>query len=148
MIDYKKVFIDTAPFIYFIEKNEDNPQYYNKIKKFLNDSYNNDVNFVSSVVTIEEYLVFPYRIHSQEYIDLFEKLIETLNVEIATIDEKIAKKAAWIRAEYRGFKAMDALQLAVAVDKGCDLFLTNDKQLRQFKEITCITVDELDESLE
>lgn len=148
MIDYKKVFIDTAPFIYFIEKNEDNPQYYNKIKKFLNDSYNNDVNFVSSVVTIEEYLVFPYRIHSQEYIDLFEKLIETLNVEIATIDEEIAKKAAWIRAEYRGFKAMDALQLAVAVDKGCDLFLTNDKQLRQFKEITCITVDELDESLE
>lgn len=27
MIDYKKIFIDTAPFIYFIEKNEDNPKY-------------------------------------------------------------------------------------------------------------------------
>lgn len=25
----------------------------------------------------------------------------------------------------------------------CDLFLTNDKQLRQFKEVKCITVDEL-----
>lgn len=38
---------------------------------------------------------------------------------------------------------MDALQLAVACQSKCDLFLTNDKQLKQFKEITCITVDEL-----
>lgn len=39
---------------------------------------------------------------------------------------------------------MDALQLAVACWKGCDLFLTNDKQLRQLKEVKCITVDELE----
>lgn len=25
----------------------------------------------------------------------------------------------------------------------CDLFLTNDKQLKQFKEIPCVTVGEL-----
>ena len=41
------------------------------------------------------------------------------------------------------FKTMDALQLSTACISGCDLFLTNDKQLKQFKEITCITVDEL-----
>lgn len=35
MTDYKKVFIDTSPFIYFIEKNEHNPQYYDKIKKLV-----------------------------------------------------------------------------------------------------------------
>lgn len=28
MTDYKKAFVDTAPFIYFIEKDENNPQYY------------------------------------------------------------------------------------------------------------------------
>jgi len=32
MTDYKKAFIDTAPFIYFIEKNENNPQYYDKVR--------------------------------------------------------------------------------------------------------------------
>ncbi len=37
---------------------------------------------------------------------------------------------------------MDALQLAAACVLGCDLFLTNDKQLRQFKELRCITVEE------
>lgn len=34
MTDYKKAFVDTAPFIYFIEKDENNPQYYDKVKKF------------------------------------------------------------------------------------------------------------------
>ena len=58
-------------------------------------------------------------------------------------DIAIAEKAAQIRAEYRGFKSMDALQLASACLSGCDLFLTNDKQLRQFKELKCITVEEL-----
>lgn len=144
MTEYKRVFIDTAPFIYLIEKNEDNPQFYNKAKKFFDDGYNNDVDFVSSVITMEEYLVFPYRIQSQEYIDIFEKLIKALEIEMVVIDERIAKKAAQIRAEYQSFKAMDALQLAAASLADCNLFLTNDKQLRQFKELKCITVDELD----
>ena len=34
MIDFKKVFVDTAPFIYFIEKDSNNPQYYERVKKF------------------------------------------------------------------------------------------------------------------
>lgn len=144
MTGYKKIFIDTAPFIYLIEKNEENPQYFDKITKFLDICYNNEVDFVSSVITVEEYFVFPYKIQSQEYIDLFENLIETLEVEVVAIDDKIAKRAAQIRAEYKSFKAMDALQLAVALLSGCDLFLTNDKQLKKFREIKCITVDELE----
>ena len=35
MTDYKKAFVDTAPFIYFIEKDQNNPQYYDKVKSFL-----------------------------------------------------------------------------------------------------------------
>lgn len=35
MIDYEKVFVDTAPFIYFIEKDCNNPQYFEKVKAFL-----------------------------------------------------------------------------------------------------------------
>jgi hypothetical protein len=34
MTGYKKIFIDTAPFIYFIEKNEKNPEYFEKVKSF------------------------------------------------------------------------------------------------------------------
>lgn len=35
MTNYKKFFVDTAPFIYFIEGNYNNPQYHKKIKCFL-----------------------------------------------------------------------------------------------------------------
>ena len=74
---------------------------------------------------------------------MFNRLITTTNMEIVEINQEIAKKAAQIRAEYKGFKAMDALQLAVACLSECDLFLTNDKQLRQFKELKCVTIEEL-----
>ncbi len=36
MIGFRKVFVDTAPFIYFIEKDANNPQYHEKVKSFLN----------------------------------------------------------------------------------------------------------------
>ena len=100
--------------------------------------------FVTSVITMEEYLVFPYRSKNNSLIDMFIRLVTTTNMEMIEINQKIANKAAQIRAEYKGFKAMDGLQLAVACFAECDLFLTNDKQLRQFEEVKCITVDELE----
>ena len=137
------MFVDTALFIYFIEKDDNNPQYYEKVKNFLRDGYDNDKKFVSSVITMEEYFVFPYRNQEYSLIDMFNRLVETTNMEIVEINQEIAKKAAQIRADYKGFKAMDALQLAVACLSACDLFLTNDKQLKQFREIECVTVEEL-----
>lgn len=35
MTDYNKVFLDTAPLIYFIEKDSNNPQYFDNMKQFL-----------------------------------------------------------------------------------------------------------------
>lgn len=99
--------------------------------------------FVSSVITMEEYFVFPYKNKAYSFIDVFNRLVNTLEMEIIDINQEIAKKAAQIRAEYKGFKAMDALQLAAACLSACDLFLTNDKQLKQFKEIECITMEEI-----
>ena len=121
-----------------------NPKYFDKVKMFFLNGYENNKEFVTSVITMEEYFVFPYRSNNLSYIDMFHRLVATTNMEMIGINQDIAKKAAQIRAEYKGFKAMDAIQLAVACIMGCDLFLTNDKQLRQFKEIKCIMVDELD----
>lgn len=143
MTDYNKVFLDTAPFIYFIEKDSNNPQYFNNMKQFFEEGYRENKEFLTSVITMAEYFVFPYRNEKMSYIDSFHRLIDTLDMEIAEVDQEIAKKAAQIRAQYKNFKAMDALQLATACVTGCDLFLTNDKQLKQFAEIKCVTVDDL-----
>ena len=144
MTDYKKVFIDTTPFIYYIEGSVGNPDYSDKAKDFFKSSYKCDIIMITSVITVEEYKVFPYRTGQHEYIVSFERLMDVLDINIVSIDKTIADKAARIMAEYKAFKAMDALQLATACITGCDLFLTNDKQLRQFGEIKCITVEELE----
>ncbi len=144
MTDYRKVFIDTAPFIYFIEKDENNPQYFDKVKNFFIESSDKGIQLVTSVITIEEYMVYPYRNNLPIYAETFEQLLHALEIDILEVSMPVARKAARIRADYRHFKAMDALQLAAASMSGCDLFLTNDRQLCQYKEFRCLTVDELE----
>ncbi len=106
-------------------------------------NYNSNKEFVTSTITVEEYAIVPYRENNKKLLDDFDMLMEDTETYIVDITKPIAKKAAKIRADYNKFKAMDALQLAAAVISGCDLFLTNDKQLRQFKELKVMTVDDL-----
>lgn len=139
MTDSKRIFLDTAPVIYYLQRID---LYYKKMKAFW--LKNKQCEYVTSVVTVTEYLTFPYRQSDMGMILSFYAFLEGMDVEVMSINKSIAVKAAQIRAEYKHFKTMDALQLATACMTGCDLFLTNDKQLRQFTEIKCMTVDELE----
>ena len=138
MTEFKKVFIDTAPIIYYLQSSE---LYYDNMKAFWKEY--NECDYVTSSITITEYLTYPYRQEDMKLVNSFYAFMNDMDIQIKSIDERIADKAAQIRAEYKFFKTMDALQLATACIMDCDLFLTNDKQLRQFEEIKCITVDEL-----
>ncbi len=139
MKDFKKVFLDTSPLIYFLD---DNPNFGVKARQIIDFFLNENKIMVSSVITCEEYLVMPYRENDQNLIDSFWKFIIDSEMTMYPINQSDALKAAEIRAKYKFFKPMDALQLAVATLHGCDLFLTNDKQLKQFEEINCVTVEE------
>lgn len=140
MTDFKRVFLDTSPIVYYLEKNE---LYYLNMKKFWKEY---DVcDYVTSAVTVTEYLTYPYQQNNLKLINAFYAFVDGMDMEIKNIDKITAEKAAQIRAEYKFFKTMDALQLATACLSGCDLFLTNDKQLKQFKEIKCMTVDEIEQ---
>lgn len=139
MTDSKKIFLDTAPIIYYLQNSE---LYYKKMKTYFKN--NAEMDFVTSAITVTEYLTYPYRQNDLKQVNAFFSFIDGMEIQICNVDKKIAEKAAQIRAEYAFFKTMDALQLATACVTGCDVFLTNDKQLRQFREIKCIIVDELD----
>ena len=82
----------------------------------------------TSTITDTEYFVHPYR--EKDFLKI-------------SVGEDIAEKAAQIRAKYQGIKTADSLQLASAIVYECDVFLTNDKQLRQVEEIRVLLVDDL-----
>ncbi len=139
MTGYKKVFLDTAPIIYFLDNDV---KFGEKARSILEEILEDGKELATSVITCTEYLTFPYRNNNREKVEAFFEFITDCDIPLYSVDIEIAKKASRIRAEYGNFKAMDALQLASACIKGCDLFLTNDKQLKQFEGIRCVTVEE------
>ena len=139
MNDFRRIFFDTSPLIYFLDANSIfKPQ----MDKIFYELLNNSSQFITSTVTVEEFLVFPYRNEDNAAVKSFWTFINEGNINVLEIDVNIAVEAAKIRAEYRHIKTADALQLAAAICGGCDLFLTNDRQLKQFDKIKCMTVED------
>ncbi len=135
-----KIFLDTAPFIYILE---DNAQYSAKLRAAVSRYYAENIALCTSLLTITEYCVIPYRQNEIQKITDFESFIFDASINILPLDKQVAKYASWLRATYCSIKAMDALQLATAIQNKCDVFLTNDKQLRQVDKIRVLLVDEL-----
>lgn len=140
MTEYKKVFVDTAPIIYFLENSS---LYMKSISRFFAKCLDENIQVVTSAITVEEYLVSPYSNGKMEYADNFKRFLKYMGIEVVDIDSQIAEEGAKIRGRYPSFKAIDALQIATAVISRCDMFFTNDKQLRQEKEIPCMTMEDL-----
>ena len=140
MTEFKRVFVDTSPIIYYLENSS---LYLDKVKRFFAKCIEEKIQIVTSAITIEEYLVFPYSSDKMEFADNFKRFIEYMHIEVVDINFTIAEQGAKIRSQYKNFKAMDALQVATALVSGCDMFFTNDKQLRQEKELPCMTMEDL-----
>jgi predicted nucleic acid-binding protein len=60
-----------------------------------------------------------------------------------SIGREIAVTSYQLRAKYPALKTLDSLQLAAAIESGCDHFFTNDYGLKRVKEINIIIVDEV-----
>ncbi len=139
MTEYKKIFLDTTPIIYFLDADIN---FAEKVEQLFEEFIEKKCSMATSTITCTEYLTYPYRTRNTEKINVFFEFLTDCNVQIHPIDISIAKKAAQIRARFKDFKAMDCLQLATACLQQCDLFLTNDKQLRQFDELKCMVIDD------
>ena len=137
MQEPKRIFLDTAPVIYYSQRNE---IFFETVKDIFIRLRQQKSEFVSSTVTISEACVYPFRFERIDWSENLYNLIKVTPIEIMPVDKVIALRAAQIRAKHKSFHAMDAIQLAAAIVSGCNLFLTNDKRLKQFTEITCMTL--------
>ena len=136
----KFVFFDTSPLIYYLDGIE---PFASKVENYMLSAMNEKYSLYTSTITDMEYLVYPYRVNNLVKISAYKSFLTNAHFLKVSINEKMAETAAQIRAKYSGIKSMDALQLASAIISGCDVFLTNDKQLRQVEEMQVLLVDDL-----
>jgi len=135
-----RLFLDTAPVIYYVEKN---PQYLPQTDAIFNLLDQGAFTAVTSPITLAECLVYPYRqgnVRVQQ--DFTELIVHGYSTLCIGIDEKVGVKAAQLRASYN-LVLPDALQIACALAAGCDAFLSNDIALKRVSEMPVLILDEL-----
>ncbi len=133
--------LDTSPIIYFVESH---PKYDSRTTRVFEIIEGGSVVGVTSVVTLIEVLTQPLsRGHTQLYLQYRELLLNANRLEMVSIDPAVAEQAAVLRAEY-GLRTPDALQVAAAVESGCEAFLTNDSALKRVKRLRVLVLDELE----
>lgn len=118
--------VDTAIFIYFIEEH---PQFLPAIVPLFQEAEQGERDLVTSVLTLLEVLVVPYRAGNRILAERYEALLaRSRGLRIVDLSRDQLRAAAQLRAA-TGVKTPDALQLVAALGAGCRAFLTNDRRL-------------------
>ncbi len=126
--DSTRVFLDTSPVIYYFESH---PTYGPLLDPIFDRLDHGSLTAVTSPVTLAEVLIQPLRDQSGELCRFYRSLVkEGRGIEFVPTGAAIAEAAARLRADH-GLKLMDAIQLATAAHTRCELFLTNDAQLKR-----------------
>ena len=106
----QRVCIDTAPFIYFIEKN---PVYLGILKPVFLEIDNGGIRAITSTVTLLEVLVQPSRAGDRTLARKYrEILLFSEGLSTVEISHDLAEISARLRAKY-GIRTPDALQIGV-----------------------------------
>ncbi len=136
----KVVGLDTAPFIYYIERHIN---YIDMLRLFFRAAERGEITVVTSVVTLVETLVLPLRKGNTELADQYRNILfNTGNLSTIMLSQEIAEEAAQLRALHN-FRGLDAIQIATAIDASASCFLTNDRQLQKASAIQVLVLDDL-----
>jgi predicted nucleic acid-binding protein len=134
------VFIDTAPIIYYIEAH---PEYGPLAKEIVDAFQSGNINAFSSVITITEVLPKPIEGGDEKLARKFAEFLKRAkNLAMVEISESIAESAGRLRGLHPFLKTVDAIQIAASLDVGADAFITNDKKLKQIKEIKVLILED------
>ncbi|OGD98871.1 hypothetical protein A3A49_02645 [Candidatus Curtissbacteria bacterium RIFCSPLOWO2_01_FULL_38_11b] len=136
-VNPKKIALDSNVFIYHFEENLHFIPFTRKIFQELSSK---NLKAITSVISLVETLAYPA---PQKVIEAIKEAFSTLpNVTIVNVDQQIAIEAARIRRNYK-FRLPDAIQLATALYAKAQIFVTNDKRLKVFKQLPITLLTEI-----
>ena len=134
------IFIDTAPFIYYIEAHS---LFGPLVREVINALESEKLRGYSSVITLVEVLPKPVqekrKALAREFIQFLRR---GKNLALMEISADIAEEAGKLRGKYPHLKTLDAIQISTALNIGVDAFLTNDNKLRRIKDIKVIILSD------
>lgn len=139
LVGVSRLFLDTAPVIYFIERN---PHFVNLVEPIF-EKLEVDITAVVSPITLAECLIHPLRLGLADLEQAFVDVLQQEEVIFVNINSPIAQEAARIRVLYN-LQLPDALQLAIAISTNCEAFLTNDEAFKRVEELRVLVVNELE----
>ncbi len=136
-----RIGFDTAPFVYFVERH---PSYLDLVREVLRLVDAGMPTAYSSVITLTEVLTQPLRVGNLTLADEYRsRLVNSHNLILKAIGPVTADLAAELRARHR-LRTPDALQVATALEAGCEAFLCNDRGLRRVTELRVLVLDDLE----
>jgi len=134
-----RVCIDTAPIIYFIEKNK---RYLNVVRPVFAEISAGKIEAITSTITLLEVLVHPFRTNNKNLAEKYREILLYSEDLIAfEILHDISEMASKLRAKH-SIKTPDAIQIAVGIFHAADVFLTNDPALKKVSEIKVMILDD------
>ncbi len=135
---FEKVFIDTAPFIYFIQQDLTFGEIAKSVFCRIQDE---TLKAETSVITLAEVIPRPMSRGETELVEEFEDLVtSTEGLTLHDISIPTCKLAGRLRAKYPTLKMMDALQVSTAILYDVDAFITNDTKLRKIDEVEILVL--------
>ncbi len=134
------VAIDTAPFIYFVERHE---KYRGLVRPLFLALDDGSITAVTSMLTVVEVLVQPLRESNVELAAKYRMiLLGARNLTTLVVSQDVADHAAQLRAR-QNVKTPDAIQLATGICGGATTFITNDFAIKPIDGLRVIHLDEL-----
>lgn len=136
----KRIGLDTAPIIYFIEGH---PRYVEMLRPFFQAVDRGECSAVTSIITLLEVLVHPIRHGDRKLAQRYrELLLGSEGLTTILLSQKIAEEAARLRA-FQNIRVADSIQMATAIRKKASFFLTNDTHLPSLPGLQTLVLDNL-----
>ncbi len=134
-----RLFVDTAPVIYFVERH---PSFVDRVDPIF-EKLESEITAVVGVATVAECLVGALRLGLPDLEQAYLNVAAREDVIFVNSTLTIAREAARVRFQYN-LQLPDSLQIASAIASGCQAFLTNDVQLKRVAEVKVLVVSELE----
>ena len=134
------IFIDTAPFIYYIEEYEKYIETVDPLFSYISQGH---ITAYTSLITLIEVLTKPIEEKDKRLVYKYEELLtDSKGLILTDMDKNIAVESAKLRVKYR-IKIPDAIQVTSGLVNGAKAFITNDSNLKKIKEIKVIVLEDV-----